>query len=55
MASQPWSQIIVTNPDFVRSQPCAGIQVGNADMLIFGGGSTKSFRFDTREVQTSTK
>jgi hypothetical protein len=31
------------------------MQIGNTDMLIFGGESTKAFTFDTREVQTATK
>ena len=31
------------------------MQVGPTDMIIFGGETTKSFSFDTREVQSSTK
>ena len=55
IASQRWSQIYVNSPDFVSSQPCAGMQIGPSDMLIFGGESTQVFTFDTREVASSTK
>ena len=39
----------------MRAQPVAGIQLNNTDMLIFGGESTKTFQFDTREVQAINK
>ena len=35
--------------------PVAGWQVGNSDMIIFGGDSTQTFTFDTREVHATTK
>ena len=35
--------------------PVAGWQIGNSDMIIFGGDSTQSFTFDTREVHATTK
>ena len=50
MARQKWAQLEVNNVEFVRSQPVAGIQLNNTDMLIFGGDTTKTFQFDTREV-----
>ena len=55
IARQKWSQLEVTNTEFVRAQPVAGIQFSNTDMLIFGGESTKTFQFDTREVQQINK
>lgn len=50
MARQKWTQLEVNNVEFVRSQPVAGIQLNNTDMIIFGGDTTKTFQFDTREV-----
>ena len=55
IARQKWTQLEVNNVDFVRSQPVSGIQLNNTDMLIFGGESTKTFQFDTREVQAINK
>ena len=55
MARQKWTQLEVNNVEFVRSQPVAGIQLNNTDMLIFGGDTTKTFQFDTREVQAINK
>ena len=54
IARQKWTQLEVNNVEFVRSQPVAGIQLNNTDMLIFGGDS-KTFQFDTREVQQINK
>ena len=53
IAMQKWEQLEVNNPDFVKSMPTAGIQLGNTtEMLIFGGDKTTTFLFDTREVAT---
>lgn len=50
MANQKWMQIDVTNPEFVQARPCSGIQLSSTEMLIFGGDSTKTFTFDTRQT-----
>lgn len=55
IARQKWSQLEVTNAEFVQAQPVAGIQFNSTDMLIFGGESLKTFQFDTREVQQINK
>ena len=55
IANQRWQQLSVENPDFVRSMPVAGWQIGNSDMIIFGGETTQTFTFDTREVNATTK
>ena len=52
---QRWVQLEVNNSEFVRSQPCSGIQLNSTDMLIFGGESKQTFIFDTREVQQVNK
>ena len=51
IARQKWTQLEVNNVEFVRAQPVSGIQLNGTDMLIFGGETTKTFQFDTREVQ----
>ena len=55
MTRQKWTQLEVSNADFVRSQPVAGLQLNNTDMLIFGGETTRTYSFDTREVQAINK
>ena len=55
IARQKWSQLEVTNAEFVQAQPVAGIQFNSTDMHIFGGESLKTFQFDTREVQQINK
>ena len=52
---QRWVQLEVNNSEFVRGQPCSGIQLNSTDMLIFGGESKQTFIFDTREVQQVNK
>lgn len=55
IARQRWVMLEVNNPDFVRAQPCSGIQLNSTDMLIFGGESKQTFTFDTREYQSVNK
>ena len=55
IARQKWTQLEVNNVEFVRAQPVSGIQLNGTDMLIFGGETTKTFQFDTREVQQINK
>ena len=51
IANLPWQTLLVNNPEFVKSQPCAAMQLSNTDMLIFGGEKTSAFTFDTRDVK----
>lgn len=45
----------MTNPVFVQTQPTAGLQLGDEEMMIFGGETNKSFRLDPRDINQSTK
>ena len=50
LAEKHWSYVQVDNPDFIRSSPVAAIQLNANEMMIFGGETTKTFIFNTREV-----
>ena len=52
---QMWQQLQVSNPAFVQTQPTAGLQSADNELILFGGETTKSFKFDPREVNASTK
>ena len=45
----------MANADFVLQKPSAGLQISPTDLLIFGGDTTATFTFDTRQVQAVNK
>jgi len=47
---QSWAQLLVANQEFVRSQPCAGLQISSSEMVIFGGETSKSFILDIKQT-----
>ena len=55
LAALNWSYVQVDNLDFIKSSPVAAIQLNENEMMIFGGESTKTFIFNTRDVNASTK
>ena len=50
IAQQNWIVIEVANQDFIRSGPVAAVQLSQNEMVIFGGETTKTFVFNTNEV-----
>ena len=55
LAEKHWGYVQVDNPDFIRTSPVAAIQLNENEMMIFGGETTKTFIFNTREVNMQTK
>ena len=55
IARMRWVSLEVNNVEFVRAQPCCGVQLNNTDILIYGGETKQTFIFDTREVQQVNK
>lgn len=55
LAEKNWSYVQVDNPDFIKSSPVAAIQLNENEMMIFGGETNKTFIFNTRDVNVSTK
>jgi len=45
----------VNNPDFIKSFPMAAVSINENEMIIFGGETTKTFIFDTRNVSDQGK
>ena len=50
LANKNWSYLDVANPDFIKSFPVAAIQLNETEMLIFGGETTQTFVFNTKDV-----
>ena len=48
IAAQNWNIMEVANQDFVRSCPNAALQLNQDEMLIFGGETSKTFVFNTK-------
>ena len=55
LAEKNWSYVQVDNPDFIKSSPVAAFQINENEMMIFGGETTKTFIFNTNNVNMSTK
>ena len=47
LALRGWDVLEVTNPEFIKACPVAGIQLNAHEMMIFGGESNKTFIFNT--------
>ena len=50
LADKQWTYMEVNNPDFIKTFPTAALQLNENEMMIFGGETTKTFIFDTRNV-----
>ncbi len=46
MVDAQWAQLSVKNPEFVNSGPVAAVSLGNDQILIFGGQTTKTFMLE---------
>ena len=50
LAEKNWDYIEVSNPEFIKTFPVAGVQLNDHEMFIFGGETTKTFIFDTNKI-----
>ena len=56
LTEKNWGYLEVSNPDFIKSYPTAGIRLNENEMLIFGGETQKTFILNTKTgVDQSTR
>ena len=50
MKKAKWEPVIISNPDFLHTDPRASAQIGQLDIIVFGGQGNNTYQVDFAQM-----